>query len=93
VTQNDGDQEVDPVLTRRARVAWFVRYAQLAGAICFAIATIAFVYGLVQKAYTDAIVAVIQWSLIVGSLLLAPSMVLGYAVKAANRADRDGDWR
>ena len=25
--------------------------------------------------------------------LLAPAIVLGYAVKAADREDRDGDWR
>ena len=29
---------------------------------------------------------------VAGSLVLAPAIVFGYAVKAADRADRDGSW-
>jgi hypothetical protein len=32
---------------------------------------------------------VVTASLIIGSILLAPSIVLGYAVKAAEREDRE----
>ena len=38
------------------------------------------------------LVTVVVASLIAGSVLLAPSIVIGYAVKAADRADRDGTW-
>ena len=31
--------------------------------------------------------------LVAGSLVLAPAMVFAYAVKAAEREDREGDWR
>jgi hypothetical protein len=30
--------------------------------------------------------------LIAGSVVLAPAIVFAYAVKAADRADRDNDW-
>ena len=36
--------------------------------------------------------AIVIGTLIAGSVLLAPSIVLGYAVKAAERDDRDDSW-
>ena len=38
--------------------------------------------------FTGALVTAIVASMVVGSLLLAPSIVLGYAVKAAEKEDR-----
>ena len=38
--------------------------------------------------FTGPLVAAIVASMVVGSLLLAPSIVLGYAVKAAEKEDR-----
>ena len=39
--------------------------------------------------YSDFLVAVIVTSLAVGSAVLAPAIVFGYAVKAAEREDRE----
>ena len=39
--------------------------------------------------FEGAFVAVIVACLIVGSIVLAPAIVLGYAVKAAEREDRE----
>ena len=39
--------------------------------------------------FTDAVVVVIEICLLVGSLVLAPAIVFGYAVKAAERDDRE----
>ena len=38
---------------------------------------------------TDAVVVVVIGALAVGSLVLAPAIVLGYAVRAAERDDRE----
>ena len=34
----------------------------------------------------------LTFCLMVGSIVLAPAIVFSYAVKAADRADRDGSW-
>ena len=47
-----------------------------------------FVIGFVVG-FEGAFVAVIVTCLIVGSAVLAPAIVLGYAVKAAEREDRE----
>ena len=39
--------------------------------------------------FTDAVVLVIEICLLVGSVVLAPAIVFGYAVKAAERDDRE----
>lgn len=39
--------------------------------------------------FNGAVSAIVIGSLIIGSVLLAPAIVLGYAVKAAERDDRE----
>ncbi len=58
------------------------------GYLCFAVAVAVFVVGF-ALGFRGALVAVVVVSLVVGSLLLAPSIVLGYAIKAAERDDRE----
>jgi len=78
----------DPVRERRARIAKLVDVGQRVGYSLFAIAMVAFVVGFV--AGFDGIVGpLIVGSLIVGSVVLAPAIVFGYAVKAAERDDRE----
>jgi hypothetical protein len=48
---------------------------------CF---VMAFVFG-----FKGPLVTVVVATLIAGSILLAPSIVIGYAVKAAEREDRE----
>ena len=77
----------DPVRARRARIARLVEVGQRVGYALFGVAIVAFVYGFV--AGFDGIVGPsITLCLVVGSLVLAPAIVFGYAVKAAERDDR-----
>jgi len=80
--------DVDPVRARRAVVARWTLLANRIGYLCFAVAVAVFVIGFVLG-FRGALVAVVVVSLVVGSLLLAPSIVLGYAIKAAERDDRE----
>ena len=85
--------EHDPVLAHRRKLGRLVKLGQRVGYLLFAVATVVFFYGLISRGFTTVTVAIITWSLIIGSVVLAPSIVLSYAVKAGDRADRDDDWR
>jgi hypothetical protein len=78
----------DPVRARRRTVARWTRLANRVGYLCFAIAIVTFVIGFIVS-FNGAVAAVVVGSMIVGSALLAPAIVLGYAVKAAERDDRE----
>jgi hypothetical protein len=78
---------IDPVLVRRARIAKLVAIGQRVGYGLFGLAMVGFFVGLATE-YTETLVSVIVGSLIVGSLVLAPAIVFGYAVKAAERDDQ-----
>lgn len=78
----------DPVRARRARVAKLVELGQRGGYSLFGVAVVLFVAGFVIG-YSDMLTAVIATCLVAGSLVLAPAIVFGYAVKAAEREDRD----
>jgi hypothetical protein len=78
----------DPVRAKRARVARLVEVGQRVGYGLFGVAIVLFVYGFIGG-YTSVLTTVIVASLIVGSIVLAPAIVFGYAVKAAEREDRE----
>jgi hypothetical protein len=78
----------DPVLARRARIARLTELGQRVGYSLFALAIVLFVVGFVGG-YSDSLVAAIVASLGIGSAVLAPAIVFGYAVKAAEREDRE----
>lgn len=87
VTDRARPETGDPVLDRRRRIAGLVRLGQRVGYGLFGVAIVLFVVGLVigfGGAVTPGIVA----SIVVGSIVLAPAIVFGYAVKAAEREDR-----
>ena len=79
---------IDPVRARRQTVARWTRLANRIGYLCFGIAIVTFVIGFIVS-FNAAVSAVVIGSMIVGSALLAPAIVLGYAVKAAERDDRE----
>lgn len=81
----------DPVLARRARIARWVEIGQKVGYGLFGVAIVAFFAGFVAD-FRGWVVTLIVGSLVTGSLILAPAIVFGYGVKAANRADRDDTW-
>jgi hypothetical protein len=78
----------DPVRARRQRVARWTRVANRVGYLFFAIAIVTFVVGFIVS-FNGAVSAIVVTSMIIGSVLLAPAIVLGYAVKAAERDDRE----
>jgi hypothetical protein len=90
--QPEASTPPDPVVVRRRQVARWVSIGQRGGYGLFAVFCVlvaaGFKVGFGPVLSTSAIVA-----FVVGSAMLAPAIVLGYAVKAADREDRDGDWR
>ena len=77
----------DPILVKRARAAKAAALGHRIGYLGFVVAVIAFVVGAVTE-FNGAIVGIVVGSIVVGSIFLAPSIVLGYAVKAAEKEDR-----
>lgn len=78
----------DPIRARRRQIARWTLLANRVGYLFFALAIAVFVIGF-ALGFTPPVVTVVVVSLVVGSILLAPSIVLGYAVKAAEREDRE----
>lgn len=78
----------DPVLARREQARRAASLGQRGGAALFAVAVVVFAVG-VAAGFTDTVVRVVVGALVAGSLLLAPGIVLGYAVRAAEREDRE----
>jgi UPF0716 family protein affecting phage T7 exclusion len=78
----------DPVLVRRRQVARAARIGQNAGYALFGAAVVLFLAGFVLG-FTPGVVTAIVACMAVGSVLLAPAIVAGYAVKAADREDRE----
>ncbi len=78
----------DPVVARRRRIARAADAAQRAGYLLFLAAIVCFFAGVLLD-FPRALVSVIVACLVVGSIFLAPAIVLGYAVKAAERDDRE----
>jgi uncharacterized membrane protein YccC len=78
----------DPVRQRRARIDRLSRLGHRVGYGCLAVAVILFFIGF-AAGYSSALVAVIVAALALGSVTLLPAIILGYAVKAAEREDRE----
>ena len=78
----------DAILARRARIARFVDVGQRLGYGLFGVAIVAFAWGFVTE-WSDTFTALVIGSLLAGSVVLAPAIILGYAVKAAEADDRE----
>ena len=78
---------VDPVRVRRAQIAKLVEIGQRVGYGLFGIAIVAFVIGFFSG-FDGVTGPLITGCIIAGSIVLAPAIVFGYAVKAAERDDR-----
>ncbi len=76
----------DPVRARREQVARWTQRANRLGYLCFAVSIVVFVVAL-ATGFGSTLAGVIVAGLVVGSALLAPALVVGYAVKAAERDD------
>ena len=78
----------DPVRARRQRIAKYTKLANRVGYLCWGVAVVTFIIGFVGS-FNDMISTIVIASLITGSVLLAPAIILGYAIKAAEREDRE----
>jgi len=79
---------VDPVRARRQKIAKYTLLANRIGYLFYALAIATFIIGFAIS-FNATVSAVVIGSLVIGSILLAPAIVLGYAVKAAERDDRE----
>lgn len=82
------DRPTDPVRARRQQVARWTLLANRVGYLFVALAVATFIIGFAIS-FNGAVATIVIVSLVIGCLLLAPSIVLGYAVKAAEREDRE----
>ncbi len=77
----------DPVRARRARIARLVSLGQRVGYALWLVAVVVFVAGALTE-FRPVMVTVVVGCLAAGSALLAPSIVISYGVRAAEREDR-----
>lgn len=80
------DPSTDPVRVRRAQIARAANAAQRVGYLLFGVAVVVFFIGFFAG-FTGGLVTTIVVVMVIGSILLAPAIVAGYAVKAAERED------
>jgi membrane-bound ClpP family serine protease len=82
------DTPIDPVRARRARVARWTLLANRIGYLLLAVAVALFVVAF-MVGFNAALATTVVVMMVLSFVLLAPSIVLGYAVKAADRDDRE----
>ncbi len=80
------EQTPDPVLVQRARAARWAGRGRRLGYLLFLLSIIAFAFGLISG-FSDTVSRLVVACTISGSVVLAPSIIAGYAVKAAIRDD------
>ena len=78
----------DPILARRAQIARWVSLGKRIGYSLWLIAIVLYTIGFIDR-YRPGLVTGIVACLIVGSVFLLPASIFGYAVKAAEREDRE----
>jgi nitrogen fixation-related uncharacterized protein len=78
----------DPVRRRRATAQRLARVASRTGYLLIAAAVVIFFIAVVTG-FDATLTTLITAALIAGCVLLAPAIILGYAVKAAEREDRE----
>jgi hypothetical protein len=84
----EATEATDPVLVRRRRIARWADLGQRAGYLLFGLAMLLFVVA-ATTGLPSAIVSAIIVTMVLGSLVLAPAIVVGYGVRAADREDRE----
>jgi len=77
----------DPVRERRQKVARLASAARKAGWALFALASAAFIAGMVIG-LSGLVVVLVVGGLALGSVLLLPAIIIGFGVTAAEREDR-----
>ena len=80
----------DPLMARRARLAQLANLGRRVGYLTFALSIGMLVLGLATD-FTDGISAVVIGLLVGGSAVLAPAILLHYAVRGAEREETERD--
>lgn len=83
---------VDPVLAHRERVTRLVAIGSRTGYSLYGLFAVLVIIAFITH-FPSGVTTAATICLILGSIVLAPAIVFGYGVKAADRADREGDWR
>lgn len=83
-----GETDADAVLAHRARLASYVKIGKRVGYGLFVYSIVAFVVGAVAG-FSPWIVNSIVAAISVGSIVLAPAIVFGYGIRAAERDERE----
>ncbi len=78
----------DPIRRRRAQVARWTLVANRIGYL-FLAAAVALFFLALALGFSGVMAGLVVGTLVAAFVLLAPSIVLGYAVKAAEREDRE----
>lgn len=78
----------DPVRARRAQVAKWTLLANRVGYLFIAVAMAIFVMAF-ALGFSSTLATLVIVTFVIGCVLLAPAIILGYAVKAAEREDRE----
>ncbi len=81
------DVSSDPVRAKRAVIDRWTKLAKRIGYLSFGVSIVAVFAGLATS-FSPLVGQLATGGLVVGSFLLAPSIVLGYAIKAAEKEDR-----
>ena len=79
---------IDPVLVKRALISNWAKRASRLGYSLFGVSIIAVVWGLTVE-FTPNASRVASAGLIIGSIVLAPAILVQYSVKAAVRDERE----
>lgn len=88
---SDTDPTVDPIRQRREQFRFWVNLAKRLGYGLLLVAIVLFFVAFAVD-FNSTMATLIIVAFVASCVLLAPSIVLGYAVKAADRADRDDTW-
>lgn len=78
----------DPILAQRERIRTRATQGQRVGYTAFGLATIGFFVGLFTS-FSSALVTFVIAMLIIGSVILAIAIQLGYAIRGAERHEED----
>jgi hypothetical protein len=76
----------DPILERRARMARLASRGQRVGYLALLVAVVGFFWALFAD-FPSAATTLVIAGMVLATVTLAPAIVLGYAVKAAQRED------
>lgn len=92
MTGPGADAAQDEVLAHRARIARWVQIGKRVGWGLFGYAIVVFVVGAITGFAAWIVTSVIA-AMAIGSIILAPAIVLGYGVRAAERDEREAALR